>query len=478
MMDMEMNAGLGDDEGSEISEASSEGSSASSTFCALEKDYDKVLKDMKGVDALAPFLNEYTRLFESLYKAHRVEKELLEKCASLEVHVEENANTVEELTQTIANNDEEIEKLKLEVVNAIKRADAAHTRELNAQEVIENMRLNIAQMNHEIVQTTRQLAAHEDISASKQKENLMKEKEKLMSEMDTLRQRLKNSSLYTVDLEKRNSEYEHQINEMRETIDKQLSEISGERRAKLRAEDEMLQLQEELTVATNELEAAHATIETANANIAKLESLLKEQKTTADKTQKEMNKLMVKRMNLQTDLNNATGQVENLEKEVMEKDKHIKDIRQIVHRLKAEMTKCKADMESTLKRAQKVEAERSSIDEQLKQAMANTRNREQEVFTLRKLQIDKQQQVEVLMREKNILARSKENLGDQIKKQNHEIVVCEYSRRKIEQELDTVVVNIANVQKQMSMAEKERDRHSLAAQELANQASTNSSFIP
>lgn len=30
------------DEGSEISEAASEGSSASSTFCALEKDYSKV----------------------------------------------------------------------------------------------------------------------------------------------------------------------------------------------------------------------------------------------------------------------------------------------------------------------------------------------------------------------------------------------------------------------------------------------------
>ncbi|XP_076643190.1 cilia- and flagella-associated protein 58 isoform X2 [Halictus rubicundus] len=314
-------------------------------------------------------------------------------------------------------------------------------------------------------------AATEDrhVSATKQKENLMKEKEKLMSEMDTLRQRLKNSSSYTVELEKRNNEFEHQINEMRETIDTQLSEISAERRAKLRAEDEMLQLQEELSVRTNDLEAASAAIEAANANIVKLESLVKEHKTAADKTQKEINKLMVKRLNLQTDYDNATGQVENLEKEVTEKDKQLKEIRQMVNRLKAEVTRCKGEMESAVKRAQKLEADRSSIDQQLKQTAATMRNREQELFTLRKQQIDKQQQVEILMREKNILARTKENLGDQIKKQNHEIMVCEYSRRKVEHELDTVVVNIANVQKQMSILEKERDRHSLAAQDLAHQ---------
>ncbi|XP_076227482.1 cilia- and flagella-associated protein 58 [Nomia melanderi] len=424
---------------------------------------------MKSNEALAAYFNEYTRLFESLYKAHRVEKELLEKCDTLQAQVEENEEAVDEFTRTISSNNEEIEKLKLEIVDAIKRADAAHTRELNAQEVIENLRLNVTQLNQEIQQKNRQLAASEDVSATKQKENLMKEKEKLTSEMDTLRQRLKNVSLYTDELEARNVECEQQITEMRENIDTQLSEISKERRARQRAEDELHQLQEELAATTNDLETAHATIKEANAIIAKLEGSLKEHRMSADKTQKEMNKLMVKKMNLQTDYDNATVQIENLDKEVAEKDKQLKETKQMINRLKAEVTRNRSEKDLAVKRAQKFESERSSFEQQLRQAVASTRNREHELFTLRKQQTDKQQQVEVLLREKNILARTKETLGDHIKKQEHEITVCEYSRRKIEYELDSVTQNVAAVQKQMSAVEKERDKNNLIAQDLAQQ---------
>lgn len=69
---------------------------------------------------------------------------------------------IHELSQTILNNVGEIEKLKEDLLNAIKRVDAAHTREQNAQELIENMRLNVAQLNQELEQKNRQLAAGED----------------------------------------------------------------------------------------------------------------------------------------------------------------------------------------------------------------------------------------------------------------------------------------------------------------------------
>ncbi|KZC08661.1 Laminin subunit alpha-2 [Dufourea novaeangliae] len=298
------------------------------TFCEwLQGVMENILKDMKSTAALAPYLKEYTRLFESLYKAHRVEKELLEKCESLQNAFDESEEKAHELSHTISNNNEEIEKLKQELVNTIKRADATHTRELNAQEMIENLRLNVAQLNLEIEQKNRQIAAAEDVSATKQKENLMKEKEKLMSEMDTLRQRLKNMSLYTEELEKRTTEYEHQTNDLRESMDAQLSEISKERRARQRAEDEILQLQEELSAKSSDLETANVSIQAAAANVLKLESLLKDHRAAADKTQKEMNKLMVKKMNLQTDYDNAVVQIENLDKEIAEKDKQLKEIK-------------------------------------------------------------------------------------------------------------------------------------------------------
>ncbi|XP_050575770.1 cilia- and flagella-associated protein 58-like [Bombus affinis] len=468
MMDMEMNAGL-DDEGSESSESASEGSSASSTFCDLEKDYSKVLQEMKSNEALAPFMAEYTKLYESLYKAYRTEKDLTERCNMLREELFTSDHKVYELTHTISTNEKEIEKLKQDVLNAIKRADAAHTREQNAQDTIENLRVNVQQLSQEIAQKNRQLAATEDTSIAKQKESLAQEKEKLVSEINTLKQRLKNMALYIEELEDRSSFAGHQIAEMQENLDIQLNEISRERRGRQRAEEEALQLQEGLAIKTSDLETANESIKAAAANVIKLESLLKEQRTSGEKMQREINKLSVKKLNLESDLENANNQIENLDKEVLEKDKQLKDWKQSINRMREEVSKHKSQKESITKRWQKIEIERSTLEQQLKHTSAKSKNTEHQKMICQKQLVDKQQELEVHIREKNVLARTKENLGDYIRRMQHELMVCEYSRRKIEHELDTSLRDIMDVHSLLSAVEKERDKHSLTAQNLAQQ---------
>ncbi|XP_043526995.1 cilia- and flagella-associated protein 58-like [Frieseomelitta varia] len=457
------------DEGSESSEPASEGSSASSTFCDLEKNYSKVLQEMKTNEALAPFINEYTKLYESLYEAHRSEKDLMEKYNALRERAFLSEQKVFELTNRISLNYEEIEKLKQDVINTMKRADAAHTREQNAQDTIENLRVNVQKLHQEIAQKNRQLAASEDTSFAKQKESLIEEKEKLMGEVDTLKQRLKNMALYTEELEKRSSVAGNQIAEMQENMDMQLSEISKERRARQRAEDEVLQLQEELAVKTSDLQTANESINAAAANVIKLESSLKEQRISTEKMQREINKLSVKKLNLETDLENANNQIDSLEKEMTEKEKYIKDSRVTMNRMRDEMSKCKTERELTTKRLQKLELERSSLEQQLKEMSTKARTAEHEAVAFRKQLADKMQETDIIMREKTILARTKETLGDQIKRLNQEVLVCEFSRRKVEHELDSSLRNIMEIETQLAVVEKERDKHSTTAQHLAQQ---------
>jgi len=69
-----------------------------------------------------------------------------------------------------------------------------------------------------------------------------------------MRQRMKNMSIYTEELEKKNSEIDQRMMEMQETIEMQLNEISREKRVRERAETEIQQLQEEIIVKKNELE--------------------------------------------------------------------------------------------------------------------------------------------------------------------------------------------------------------------------------
>lgn len=82
----------------------------------------------------------------------------------------------------------------------------------------------------------------------------MKERDRLIGEMETVRLRLKNMSAYVEELERKSGEVDHQMNEMQETLEMQLNEISRERKGRERAEAEARQLHEEITVKKNELE--------------------------------------------------------------------------------------------------------------------------------------------------------------------------------------------------------------------------------
>lgn len=64
----------------------------------------------------------------------------------------------------------------------------------------------------------------------------------------------------------------------------------------------------------------------------KLEGLVKEHRTAGEKMQKEISKLMLKRMNLQTDLDNASAEVDKLEKEIAEREKQLRNVRNELNR--------------------------------------------------------------------------------------------------------------------------------------------------
>ncbi|XP_011706818.1 PREDICTED: uncharacterized protein LOC105461994, partial [Wasmannia auropunctata] len=113
---------------------------------------------MSTNETLAPFEAEYTRLYESLYKAHRNEKELSGQCTLLKDEIQDNTYKIYELKKTVETHEDEIIGLKEELTKTIKLADAAHAREQNAQEVIENLRLNITKLGLEIEQKNKQLA--------------------------------------------------------------------------------------------------------------------------------------------------------------------------------------------------------------------------------------------------------------------------------------------------------------------------------
>lgn len=121
------------------------------------------------------------------------------------------------------------------------------------------------------------------------------------------------------------------------------------------------------------------------------------------------------------------------------------------------------------KRLLKSETQRVRLEHELKQALIDVQNTEHKAEVCRKEQLDDKQRVETLLRQKNMIARSRETAQERIKRLNHELVLCGHARTKIEHELDTLTQNIDDVKKQMETVEKERDKYSLAIQGLKQQ---------
>ena len=80
------------------------------------------------------------------------------------------------------------------------------------------------------------------------------------------------------------------------------------------------------------MQVANVSIEASANNLTRLESLIKDQKITDEKLRKEISKLMLKKMNLQTDFDNANAEIKKLENEISEKGKKIRDIKYELNR--------------------------------------------------------------------------------------------------------------------------------------------------
>jgi len=74
----------------------------------------------------------------------------------------DNTYKIHELKKTVETYENNITRLKEDVTKTTKLADTAHAREQNAQEMIENLRLNITKLSLEIEQKNKQLAAEKE----------------------------------------------------------------------------------------------------------------------------------------------------------------------------------------------------------------------------------------------------------------------------------------------------------------------------
>ncbi|XP_051176631.1 cilia- and flagella-associated protein 58-like isoform X2 [Leptopilina boulardi] len=465
MMEMEMNAELERDGGSEDAEQSSEGSSAGTVFCTLEQDYAKLIKEMKNNEALAPYEEEYTRLFESLYKAHRNENELTEKCKLLQEEVMQYVEKIDELETNLETNEQTIAKLKHEITNSMKLADAAHSREQNAQEIIENLRGALKKFKQELNQKDK-LASEQVTLMNKQKEGLGSDRDKFIGEIETLRERLKATTKYNSELEIRSAELENQRTEIQENLDAQLNEYSKEHRLREKAEETIQQLQEEIKKNINELQTINSSLKTMGSHATKLEFQLKDQKLTNETLQQEINKLLSKKLNIQLEFDNLNIQYQNNEKKLSECERKVDMMKIEIQKMRDENSKLKTEKEQLSKKIMKEENLKSTAQDNLKQTQISHRNAELEIYSLQKFLEEEKKIKEKIIREKEANGKAVAGLKETIKSLQMEANINEQIRRKMELTIEDAGQNAEELKRKIFHLEKERDKYCHEAQEL------------
>ncbi|XP_017780088.1 PREDICTED: cilia- and flagella-associated protein 58-like [Nicrophorus vespilloides] len=429
-------------------------------FAIVERDYTKICAELEEDQEMVRFADEFTKLFDYMYKTREDYVQLQDAHAQLELEALDNSDRLQTSMKVIKNDTATIKTLKEEVDNSHKLIDNAHAREQAAQEIIDNLRKQIANLNAEIDFKNKmaQGEMEENPQLTKHREGLEREKAKLMSEVSKLNEKLNNALAYQDELERRTSQADLTINEINGQLEETSAEVDRYKRHKERLETELEESQMESMNRQEEIDSLNDTIVTNQRLLGKFELHLKEQQAASLKCFKELEGWNAKYSKMQDELDALNYTYESLKKEHANTVHDLKAKDEERNHLSIDLAKLTKSKEQADNRTKHMEKEKYDIIEdrnKLRQVIA-----EMEMdLQGRKRQADSDKRnIENLSREKEIL--NKNLMRQQAVGRDHIklIKVQEQAKRKLESDIDNHVIETRKQNKQISYLEKERDR--------------------
>lgn len=98
----------------------------------------------------AHFADEYNQLFEAFYHAYTKQKEFEQLSIDMEREIQTKDEKLQIAVQMTEDDKKTVDELKQELEHAWTLTDTAHGREQIAQEIIDNLRKQVENLNAEI----------------------------------------------------------------------------------------------------------------------------------------------------------------------------------------------------------------------------------------------------------------------------------------------------------------------------------------
>merc|ERR1719181_2443024 len=220
----------------------------SSTFEALEKDFQEVLTELVGDKSLERFRIEYEKLHRALKKSHESEKRPIKKCRELNAEIVSNATKVQTALNLSKEDQMTIQNLKKEIERAWKMVEASHEKEQRAKETIHNLKAEITNLNS-LVEQGAGLSVNQENTVNSlisQRDELLRTRDKLET---TVQKMTQDNITMTEMAQKHESEKlqgEAEITNLRDMLFAKRTEAERELRRRQRLEKELSELKQTL----------------------------------------------------------------------------------------------------------------------------------------------------------------------------------------------------------------------------------------
>ncbi|XP_059490975.1 tropomyosin alpha-4 chain-like [Neocloeon triangulifer] len=371
----------------------------------LESKYKKLCEELERNVAMEDVLSEFNSLFGALMTTRQNEHLMRLSCEKLQQQLDLNEESLEEAVQQAENSSKSVLSMKEAMENAFRMADAAHLREQAAQEALVAAEKQIQLLKTDIEQTNRAALEKEDSAPRKQDEQ-KQEREKANGDVVDLKAKLTASSNAYDELERKNMAAGAKIDTMSQHLEVLSVELGKEMRLRESLEQQQLSFSNIVAEKDSEIQKLEQKLKSFDKLVGKSESLESEKKAAEEKLQKELEVMAARAVKAQQDYEAQLIKVERLSREASQKAAALRARDEEVQKVRQEATKYIKGQESHFKRMATMEAVRNEWERQKEELRAQIVEREREADRLRKQADSQKKKLDVVVREKEMLAKN------------------------------------------------------------------------
>lgn len=428
-------------------------------FSNLEQEYYNTVARMMKVEAFKIFVDPYTRLFDALEIRQRHNEQLDSTNTLLQEKVTDYENKMQKAIELTTHDSQTIIELKKDIADAWLSVDAAHAREQNAHETIENLRNQIERLNKEIDHRTRlMLDQNEDSSASKHQEAMLRERERLYNEIEAMKEQLAASVVYHEQLEKQKSEANLRILDLQHEVERITTENNRQKKIIVRNETDIANYIITISTKDNELESYNNQLLNTKKTVTRLETLLRNEKDQNEKFFRENVAHLNQIQNMREQIQDHIAKIKNLNQDLGQRKYEAKRKEEEIVKTRNELTQITKIQETISKKLALCESQKSNVDQELIKSKKQNDTLEREIEHLVKQFNQDKKSLDMADREKEILKTNNMKLSNEMGELSNNHKILEQVNKRLNFELEEVRLDLNKCYKKIELGNKEHNK--------------------